>query len=369
MTDDLGPPQRLKIGEGFISGYLSILFGLVSLGAVICFLFPEYLTTPEFRNHYPLEAIRKLLLACIIGSYLFSVLSFVLSSQPKLALTGALFSTVAVLMGGTGVEVAEVNQSIGSLSLDWLLLDIVALSVIFIPLELFAPQRREQTKFHPEWRTDAIYFAISHLAVQYTAVVIKLPAETLIGDVGLEPLQSTVSSWPFFVQLVLAMLVADFFQYAAHRFFHSNSVMWRFHAVHHSVKAMDWVAGSRLHIVDILVTRAFSYMPLYVLGFSIEVFYAYVAIVAFQAVSAHANIRIPFGPLKYLLVTPQYHQWHHSDEPEHYNKNFAIHFPAIDRVFGTYYLPGTKWPETIGLGDQPMPKGYVRQFLFPFRMR
>ena len=367
MTRNTGAPQRLKIGEGFISGYLSILFGLVSFGAVICFLFPEYFTTPEFRAYYPLDAIRALLLACLVSSYLFSLVSFVLSRQAGLALTGAFFSTLAILLGGAGIEVDAVGPSIASLSLDWLLLDIVALSVIFIPLELFAPKRRDQTKFHPEWRTDAVYFAISHLLVQYTAVIIKLPAETLFGGAGLDRIQATVSSWPFFVQLLLAMLVADLFQYAAHRFFHANKVMWRFHAVHHSVKTMDWVAGSRLHLVDILITRAFSYLPLYFLGFSTEVFYAYVAIVAFQAVGAHANVNLPFGPIKYILVTPQYHQWHHSDKPQHYNRNFAIHFPAIDWIFGTYHLPGNAWPGTMGLGKMKMPRGYIRQFLFPFR--
>jgi sterol desaturase/sphingolipid hydroxylase (fatty acid hydroxylase superfamily) len=363
------PAKRLKVGEGYISGYLSILFGLVSLGAVFCFLFPEYLTTPEFRVHYPIDLFRKLLLVCIIAAYAFSAVSFVLSNRPRLALIGACLSTIAILLGGAGIEVKDFDQSVGTLSLDWLVLDIVALSVLFIPLELFAPQRPEQTKFHPEWRTDAIYFAISHLAVQYTAVLIILPAETLFGNAGLEGLHTQVSSWPFAVQLFSAMFLADIFQYTAHRFFHANPVMWRFHAVHHSIKTMDWVAGSRLHLVDVLITRAFSYLPLYAMGFSIEVFYTYVAIVAIQAVSAHANISIPFGPLKYLLVTPQFHHWHHSEDPAHYNKNFAIHFPFIDRLFGTYYLPENEWPKSVGLGKQEVPKGYLRQFFYPFTRR
>ena len=121
-----------------------------------------------------------------------------------------------------------------------------------------------------------------------------------------------------------------------------------------------------MHIVDILITRAFSYIPLYVLGFSMPVFYAYVAIVALQAVAAHANTRIGFGLLKYLVVTPQYHHWHHADDPKYYNKNFAIHLPIIDRVFGTYYLPGHDWPKSMGLGNEQFPKGFVSQFLFPF---
>jgi lathosterol oxidase len=103
-----------------------------------------------------------------------------------------------------------------------------------------------------------------------------------------------------------------------------------------------------------------------VLGFSNDVFYVYVVIVAIQAVTAHANTRIPFGPLKYLLVTPQYHHWHHSKDKKIYNKNFAIHFPFIDKIFGTYYLPEESWPEEMGLENEKFPKGYFRQFIYPF---
>jgi len=265
------------------------------------------------------------------------------------------------------VGVQDFEQSMISISLDWLLLDILVLSAIFIPLELFFPQNSEQTKFHAEWKTDLTYFMISHLFVQFTAVAVKGPAEILLGGLALEGIRESVVSYPFIVQLLLAMLVADLFQYAAHFTFHKSPFLWRFHAIHHSIRSVDWIAGSRLHIVDILVTRSFSYIPIYLLGFSMPVFYAYITIVALQAVMAHANVCIPFGPFKYLLVTPQYHHWHHCDDPELYDKNFAIHFPFIDKVFGTYYLPQNEWPERTGLGQQKYPKGYFKQLLSPFR--
>ena len=97
-----------------------------------------------------------------------------------------------------------------------------------------------------------------------------------------------------------------------------------------------------------------------------SVFYTYVVIVSLQAVAAHANTRIPFGFLKYIFVTPQYHHWHHSDDPAIYDHNFAIHFPLIDKIFGTYHLPGDEWPESMGLGAERFPKGYLRQFVHPF---
>jgi len=328
--------QRLKIGDGRISEYLAFFLSLLSLGAVICFHFPEHLTTPEFRAFYPIEGLRWVLLLGLVLSYIFAFLSFLLGAASKLSLIAIVLTTFAILIGGSSVEVTEFEQSVLSMSLDWLIIDIVILSLIFVPLELFFPKNKDQTKFHREWKTDLVYFAISHLFVQITAVLIKLPAESMFSGWGLESLQATVSNLPFLLQVLLAMLVADLCQYGIHRSFHASSFLWRFHSIHHSIKTIDWMAGSRLHIVDVIVTRAVSYIPLSV--------------------------------LKYILVTPQFHNWHHSDDPKRYNKNFAIHFPLIDKVFGTYYLPGSKWPESTGLGNAEMPKGYLKQMLHPFRV-
>jgi sterol desaturase/sphingolipid hydroxylase (fatty acid hydroxylase superfamily) len=367
MSNSTQRPKRLRIGDGYISGYLSILFAAVTFGAMVCLRYPEYVTTAEFRVIYPPNFFRWILIVCFVFAFCFAFSSFMLSRKSKLGLIGIAIGAVAVFFGGPSIETTQVDQSIANLSLDWLLIDIIVLSVIFIPIELFLPKRLKQTRFHLEWKTDAIYFVISHLIVQYTAIAVKFPAEAIFGQFGLDAIQDFVVNLPFIVQLVLAMFMADLFQYWAHRLFHRSRILWRFHAVHHSISTVDWVAGSRLHIVDILLTRAFSYMPLYFLGLSVEVFYTYVVIVAFQATIAHANTRIPFGPLKYLLVTPQYHHWHHSDDPAHYDQNFAIHFPVIDRIFGTYYLPGDKWPASMSLSDQPFPKGYLKQLVHPFR--
>ena len=360
------PPARLKIGEGKISGHLSIFLAVLSLGGVVCFHFPEYFTTPQFRVHYPIEILRYLLLACLVFAFGFALTSLLLSKKTRLPFISMLIAALAILVGGTTVEVKDFDQSILNIGLDWLLIDILVLSSIFIPIELSFPKRTDQSKFHPEWKTDLLYFAVGHLLVQMTAILIKSPAELMFRQFGIRELQLIVKSWPFMLQLLLALLLADLFQYTAHRMFHANRFLWRFHAVHHSIRAVDWLAGSRLHLLDVIVTRAFSYIPLYFCGFSMRVFYVYIAIVALQAVAAHANTRIAFGWLRYILVTPQYHHWHHSDDPAVYDKNFAIHFPLIDKLFGTYYLPGDNWPETMGLGAEKFPRGYLRQFIYPF---
>ena len=358
--------KKAILGEGLISGYLSIFFSLLSFGAVLCFLFPEYLTTQEFRINYPIDVFRWMIFGALAFSFLFAFLSLLLSKKAKYAFIGMSISLVAIILGGGNIEVGSFDQGAFSISLDWLILEILALSLIFIPLELFFPKRVEQSKFHPEWKTDLVYLFKAQLLIQYTAVAVKIPAELFFSDLGMSRLQEFVSGLPFLLQLFLAMFVADLFQYFIHRLFHQNTFMWRFHAIHHSIRYVDWIAGSRLHLVDIFITRSFSYIPLYILGFSNDVFYVYVVIVALQAVMAHTNSKIPFGFLKYLLVTPQYHHWHHSKAKETHDKNFAIHFPFIDMIFGTYHLPQEQWPEEMGLRDEKFPKGYLRQQIYPF---
>jgi len=72
------------------------------------------------------------------------------------------------------------------------------------------------------------------------------------------------------------------------------------------------------------------------------------------------------GFLERLLVTPRYHHWHHTSQKEAIDKNYAIHFPWVDRIFGTYYLPEDKWPDTYGLNNENIPAGFWRQFFYPF---
>ena len=358
--------QRLQFGEGFISGYISIFLGVLALFAVLCFHFPEYFTTPEFREVYTGKMMRALLIGGIIAAFFFATLSFLLSQRKNLAMLGIIFSVVAIAAGGFEVQARSVQKTVWHIGLDWLVLDLLILAVIFVPIEMVFPKNRQQPRFHAEWRTDLMYFAISHLFVQFFGVITQAPAKLLFGWMGLAPFQHWVQNLPFVVEFLLALLVTDLFQYAAHRLFHSHVYLWRFHSVHHSTQAMDRLAGSRTHFVDIFVTRSISFIPLYVCGFSEITFNVYILFVSIHAVLIHANTSINFGYLKYLFVTPQFHHWHHCEDPAHYGKNFAIHFPFIDKLFGTYYLPGNVWPENTGVREGSYPKGYLKQLVYPF---
>jgi len=179
---------------------------------------------------------------------------------------------------------------------------------------------------------------------------------------ALGALRRGVAALPLALQVPLAVLVADLAGYAAHRAFHASPFLWRFHAVHHSSEAMDWLAGSRLHLVDAVAT-----LPLFALGFERAALAAYLVFVSAQATWIHANLRGAPGWLEPLLATPRFHHSHHAADPEARDRNFAVHLPFIDRLFGTHHLPSGRWPARYSVDGEPVPVGWLAQLVWPLR--
>lgn len=146
--------------------------------------------------------------------------------------------------------------------------------------------------------------------------------------------------------------------------------LWNFHAIHHSAKTMDWLASSRMHFVEIVCLRGLTVIPMYVLGFAEPALYAYLLFVYFLSALVHSNLRLRFGILEGIVVSLRYHHWHHGIEREAIDVNFAVHFPLLDRLFGTYYLPPDgRWPGGYGITPDATPRGFLRQFVYPFLRR
>ncbi|MFS8063108.1 MAG: sterol desaturase family protein [Luteimonas sp.] len=362
----LGDDDPKGFLSGWWSGVLSFFFGILALGAVLCLHFPQLLSTPEMRAHYPMPLIRMVIQFVIVAAIFFGVVSAMLRRKKALGLTGMLFSLAACLFGGSSVPINEAALHAGpSLGLDWFLLDMLLMTLILSPIEVLWPAYPQQSVFRNEWTLDVVYFLSTHLPTQLTTFLILLPATQLTYLLGNQRLLALTGSLPWVVQLVLAIFVADIFQYAVHRAMHKVPWMWKFHAVHHSSKALDWIAGSRAHIVEDIAVRGFILIP-FMLAFSQSIIVAYLLFVALHATWAHCN----FGPrMKWLepyVVFPRYHHWHHTSQAESIDKNFAIHFPWIDRMFGTYYHPKDAWPEHYGLDNEPIPATFIGQTLYPF---
>jgi sterol desaturase/sphingolipid hydroxylase (fatty acid hydroxylase superfamily) len=166
----------------------------------------------------------------------------------------------------------------------------------------------------------------------------------------------------------MAMIFADLCFYWMHRTFHKVPWMWKFHAVHHSIEELDWLASYRIHAVDQILTKGASLIPVFGFGFSDATIAIFAVIYQWQTLMEHANVNISYGPLRWLVASPQFHHWHHANERQAYDKNFAAQFSFLDWIFGTAYLPGNEFPDRYGT-NEPVPKEYVGQFYYPFGVR
>ena len=237
---------------------------------------------------------------------------------------------------------------------------------IFIPLERWFPLHKGQKTFRKGWFTDLLHFLFTRSLANICTFIIIGSLIFVIHWFVSPSFQAEVAQQSRSLQFLEAVLIANVGGYAGHRLSHEIPFLWKFHSVHHSISEMDWLAAARVHPLDQIVTKALTILPLYAMGFSKATFGAYLGIALFQAVLIHANVNFNFGPLRWLITTPQFHHWHHSNQREASNKNYAGELPLLDMLFGTFYLPKNEMPTTYGLQEQA-PRGYFRQLLFPFK--
>ncbi|HSW14958.1 MAG TPA: sterol desaturase family protein [Solimonas sp.] len=360
---------ELKPGSGRVSGVIALSLALLCLLGVIAFHFPEYMSTPELRKQYSVDRLRQLMLVGLVISGGLSLANIILDRQRWLSATAFIVVLLAIAGGGPTVQIGQFPTDTPYIGMDWFILDLLGSTMVFVLLEKLFPLYREQPVFRFEWQTDFTHFIVNHFLVGVTLLIVNFLIHRFFGWAIYAPLQDTVQGLPFFVELFACLLAADLVQYWTHRAYHEVPFLWRFHAVHHSTKVMDWMAGSRLHLLEVVTTRVSILGVLYVLGFSKNVMDVYIIIVGFQAVLNHANVSLPWGPLKYLIVTPDFHHWHHSSDRAALDRNYAAHFAFIDYLFGTVAKTDRRFPEKYGVLGDYMPSGFVKQQLFPFTYR
>lgn len=350
--------------------HMSAGLGILSLMGVLCFHFPELLTSKEFRATYSETLARNLLLIGLIAAFAMGTLAILRNRNRRIALTGVISAALAVLLGGATVHFNEIESTPYSLGLDWFVMSLFFSTIVFVPIERML-HVRNQSPLRPEWRTDLAYYFVGHILVQFILIAVTASTTTMDALIASDTVKAAIQSWPIWLQFILAVFVADVFQAGLHRIYHNVPFLWRFHAVHHSSRHMDWLAGSRIHLIEILLTRTAVLTPLVVLGFSAPAINGYVILVGVQAVLAHANLRINFGWLEYVLVTPRYHHWHHARHADYMDVNYAIHLPLVDMLMGTFKRPpANTWPDEYGVMKlETVPTGIVAQTLMPLRAK
>jgi sterol desaturase/sphingolipid hydroxylase (fatty acid hydroxylase superfamily) len=367
INEFFGDSESTGFGTGWWSGVTSAFFGGLAFGSVLCLHFPQFLTSPELRNFYPMSIMRLLIQGLILGAFLFGILGAALRKKKTMAITGIVLAIAATALGGSSVQINQRLHNGPAIGLDWFLLDMLMMALIYVPMEVLWPQYPDQSPFRKDWTLDIVYFMSTHFPIQVLSFLVLLPATQATKYLGVPALQHAIARLPWLLQFFVAVVVADLSEYFIHFAFHKVPFLWRFHAVHHSSKAMDWIAGSRSHFIDDTLVRAFILVPM-MFGFSQSIIFAYLVFVTLHATWTHCNFRPNAKWLEEFLVMPRYHHWHHTSEKEGIDKNFAIHFPWIDRLFGTYYFPD-HWPQQYGLSGEELSQGFWRQTIDPFMPR
>jgi len=236
--------------------------------------------------------------------------------------------------------------------------------LIFVPFErLFAA--RPQKIFRRGLLTDLAFLFLNGWLVMVGLIVVITVAVLVNQSMLPSAVKQAIGDLPYLVQACLVIAIGDLGVYWTHRTMHAVPAMWHIHAVHHAVEELDWLAAAHQHPLDLMFMKAGALFPLFVLGFSTEAIGTYFLVYYWQSYLVHANVRLNYGPLRYVLVSPEFHHWHHSSEMEARDKNFAGIFSFYDLLFGSIHVSNGQKAKTFGV-DAPMPSGYLALLAYPF---
>ena len=363
------PVAVRRFGSGWLSGFLALVLAITGLCLVVALRWPDWFSMPELAMVYAWPGFRTVVHLVLLGAYALALLSLLLRPRKAIGISALLIALAATLLGGASVTARDTQDWGLFFGVDFFAINMIATGLMFAPIERLLPHHRNQHLFREEWRDDLFYFLVSSMMVQLITFLALAPSTTIMAETNsFAQFRAAVAAQPWLLQFIEVMILTDLAQYWFHRAFHRVPFLWGFHAVHHSAKRMDWLAGARMHFVEIILLRGVTSLPLLTLGFAPSVMQAYIGFVYIYASLVHANLRGDFNRLGQVFVTPRYHHWHHAIEAEAVDKNFAVHFPLLDRLFGTHHFPDGQWPRGYGVPEQ-VPRGFRAQFLYPFRRK
>ena len=238
------------------------------------------------------------------------------------------------------------------------------LFALVVPFEKLFPRHRGQRIRRPGLGVDMGHaLAAPALAFATLAVAVVIGVSTLAWVPGLL-LRPIVALIPDAILPFVGIALFDLAIYWVHRWSHEVPLLWRFHAVHHSTEHLDWVSGFRNHPLDGAIVAP-PFVFLLAAGFDATFTGVLVVVQILTGLFLHANVRWRLRPLHRVVITPEFHHWHHANEPDAHNTNYSVFLPLWDLVFGTYFMPKGRRPQRYGIG-QPMPMTLLGQLREPF---
>ena len=252
----------------------------------------------------------------------------------------------------------------------WLL----AVSLLCWILERWKPWRVEQGAFRKEIGQDFFWLVFNG---HYAGVLVAFVAGWLIeraqqwAGVDVTVLEGVrlLTQAPLWLQFVVFLVFKDFCEWCVHTLLHRVSWLWQFHKLHHSIVELDWIGNMRFHWMEIVIYKSLTFLPLVVLGVDGEVILWVAVVGTLIGHLNHSNLRLDWGPLRYVINSPRFHVWHH-DIVLHgrHGQNYGVVFSLWDWIFGTAHLPvGEEQPERLGFARmEEFPRSLPGRLIYPF---
>ncbi|MDC1327545.1 sterol desaturase family protein [Ulvibacter sp.] len=250
---------------------------------------------------------------------------------------------------------------------------LIVISIVAWALEIVFPWRKDQSIIRKDFWLDGFYMFFNFFIFSIVISGFYKLLEVFFIDFGITAKSLSIidiSTFPSLLQLLVFFVLLDFVQWATHILLHKYPLLWRFHKVHHSVKEMGFAAHLRYHWMENIFYKPLKVFAVMLLG-GFEPEQAY--IVHFIAITIghinHSNVKITWGPFKYIFNNPVMHLYHHSLVlPEgKYGVNFGISLSLWDYIFKTNYIPEDSGNVELGFpGDDTFPTDFIRQEVYGF---
>ena len=218
--------------------------------------------------------------------------------------------------------------------------------------ELAGPRRTLNRPRWLRWYGNIGITVLNTLAVRLVIPLAPVALAVIAADRGWGVLN--LVELPFWLAVVLAVVLLDLVIYLQHVMFHAVPALWRLHRMHHADLDFDVTTGFRFHTIEIVLSVLLKLAAVLVIGAPAAAVVIFEVLLNGTSMFNHGNVRLPTGldrVLRWIVVTPDMHRVHHSDIPAETNSNFGFNLPWWDRLFGTYRAqPGLGHENmTIGL--------------------
>jgi sterol desaturase/sphingolipid hydroxylase (fatty acid hydroxylase superfamily) len=249
---------------------------------------------------------------------------------------------------------------------------------IALLIERWKPADQDQPAFGAGMTVDGLWFLLFPIVgvalADWVDGVVKAPLREQLDGF------SVLTALPVWAQLLAVILMSDFLAWMSHYIRHKVPLFWEFHKIHHSQAQLNFFTAKRLHPLDLVVNGLIRFLPWTLLGMNVAIpgYVAFALFVRMYEMFVHSNIRMNWGVLRFVLVTPQSHRLHHSLQPEHIDVNFGDFLSIWDWMFGTQCRDKDIYPKT-GIHDSECSRGtapdlwaasrrYLGEMVYPIRV-